>query len=771
MRISIRAKILIFFAATLIITSVLNLFFMGQILRKDYKSALYSELLVIGDSLQTQLKRITSLGISARDIEGFNQQCQELVRQNNRITQAMIIDKQGTVIFHNDPSRQGGKLLQKEILSSITEGRKGIYSVEENKESVYFAVFPFGDVPDYFEYAVVITSPAKVINNRILSLINKCNVVLFFTFGIAAMLLLAGLTTVLTSPLAIILNTVKDIAKTRNLQKRVNIKGHDEIGEIADAFNKMTADLEHTTTSVDNLNREIAERKRIESELRESEKRFQEIANNAAEWIWEVDTKGLYNYSNPIVEDLLGYKPQEIVGKKYFYDMFTDKDRDEFKRTSLEVFAEKQSFKGFLNANVHKDGRIVWMMTSGVPILDDSGNLTGYRGSDIDITQQKKAEEAIKKSQKVLQDMIDAMPFGVVVIGKDKRIKRANITARHLTGYSENELIGSLCHQTLCSADVNSCPILDLNQVVDYSERKLVTKDGRQIPILKSVVQLRLGEEDLLLEAFIDITEHKEAEKKLKDLNEQLQSAVRKLEEANQDMKNFVYIASHDLREPLRKITAFGAILRQSLKDRVSGDDLENLQFMVDGAQRMTKMIEGLLVYSRVSTQAQPHQAVDLNEIVMQVQQFELAVLIEEKQVTIEAQSLPTVEADPAQIRQVMQNLIANGIKYQKKGNAPHITITSKPAPDGMARIEVTDNGIGIKPEYLGAIFIMFKRLHSRDEYEGTGIGLAVCKKIVERHGGKIGIESEPDKGSTFWFTIPAAEKTAVAAAEMKSSI
>ncbi len=381
-----------------------------------------------------------------------------------------------------------------------------------------------------------------------------------------------------------------------------------------------------------------------------------------------------------------------------------------------------------------------------------------------EIAERKKAEEEIKKSRKVLQDMIDAMPFGVAVIGKDKRIKRVNTAVCQLTGYSKDELVGQLCHKTLCPADENNCPILDQKQIVDHSERKLLTKDKKVVPILKSVIQLRLGDEDVLLEAFIDITERKQAEQKLQRLNAEL-------EEANQEMKNFVYIASHDLREPLRKITAFGAMLRQSLKDKLSSDDAENLHFMIDGAQRMTKMIEGLLTYSRISAQAQPRQAVDLNEIVMQVQQLELAVLIEEKQVTIEARSLPCVEVDPVQIRQLMQNLIANGVKYQKKGNAPHITITSKPAADGMVRIEVTDNGIGIAPQYLQSIFTMFRRLHSRDEYEGIGIGLAVCKKIVERHGGKVGVESEPDKGSTFWFTLPAAEKLAIAATEVESHV
>jgi PAS domain S-box-containing protein len=263
----------------------------------------------------------------------------------------------------------------------------------------------------------------------------------------------------------------------------------------------------------------------------------------------------------------------------------------------------------------------------------------------------------------------------------------------------------------------------------------------------------------------------RQSKAELEQVNEQLAQTVDKLSETNQELKNFVYIASHDIREPLRKVTAFGAILEKSLKDKVSDDDRENLHFMIDGAGRMTKMIEGLLTYSKISTQAQPHQAVDLNEIVKQLQQFELAVLLEEKQVTIEAQSLLTVEADPVQIRQLMQNLIANGIKYQKKGNIPYITITTKPAADGMVRIEVKDNGIGIAPEYQQSIFTMFSRLHSRSEYEGTGIGLAICKKIVERHGGKVGVESEPDKGSTFWFTMPAAEKTAVAAAEMKSSV
>ncbi len=255
----------------------------------------------------------------------------------------------------------------------------------------------------------------------------------------------------------------------------------------------------------------------------------------------------------------------------------------------------------------------------------------------------------------------------------------------------------------------------------------------------------------------------------LKNYHSNLESAVTErtsqLEAVNQELKNFVYVASHDLREPLRKITVFADMLKKSLKDKVDDSEAENLHYMVDGAERMKKMIDGLLVYSRVSTQPHPFQKIDLNEIVSQICKFELSVLIEEKNVILEVpKPLPVIVGDESQITQLLQNLIANGIKYQKKDNQPIIKITSKPSAGGMTQIEVTDNGIGISPEYQSAVFGMFKRLHSK-EYEGTGIGLATCKKIVERHNGQIGLESQPDHGSTFWFTIaqvPAVTNTVV---------
>ena len=252
-------------------------------------------------------------------------------------------------------------------------------------------------------------------------------------------------------------------------------------------------------------------------------------------------------------------------------------------------------------------------------------------------------------------------------------------------------------------------------------------------------------------------------QKNMAFVNSELETVVEKLGQSNQELQDFVYIASHDLREPLRKISSFGQLLGDSLGDRLEEDDRENLDFMVDGARRMTEMIEALLTYSRLNTKDIVSKAVDLNEMIEQFQQLELAALLEEKNATIEVpQPLPNVMADTALVRQIMQNLIANGIKYQEEGTLPRIVVTAKEIEEGKIRIEIKDNGIGIKEELHEAIFKMFKRVHSRQKYEGAGIGLAVCKKIAERHGGQIGVESDESQGSTFWFTLEMAKETAL---------
>ncbi|MHC4113837.1 MAG: sensor histidine kinase [Planctomycetota bacterium] len=261
-----------------------------------------------------------------------------------------------------------------------------------------------------------------------------------------------------------------------------------------------------------------------------------------------------------------------------------------------------------------------------------------------------------------------------------------------------------------------------------------------------------------------EIARREQTEKELEISNRDLAETVKKLEEVNCKLNDFVYIASHDLREPLRKISSFGQLLKQSLEGSLVDDDKENLEFMVDGADRMTAMIEGLLVYSRIDTQEAVFETVDLNEVVEQLRRLELAELLEETGAIIEVpESLPQVQANPVQLRQLMQNLIINGIKYRRQAVQPRIVIKATQSKEDTVRIEVQDNGIGIDEEHYENIFTMFRRLHSRQKYEGTGIGLSVCKKIVERHNGQIGVESKVDEGSTFWFTLSSAKEAMIA--------
>lgn len=254
------------------------------------------------------------------------------------------------------------------------------------------------------------------------------------------------------------------------------------------------------------------------------------------------------------------------------------------------------------------------------------------------------------------------------------------------------------------------------------------------------------------------------AEGSLRQANADLTGAMARLSQVNEELKEFVYIASHDLREPLRKVSSFGGLLKDSLGPNLGEDDRENLMFMIDGASRMTQMVEGLLTYSRVNTSEPVRSVVDLNEAVRELECLDLGTMIEEAAAVIEVpQPLPKVVGNPAQISQLLQNLIANGIKYGRDGIRPRIVITADGDVDGDVRISVRDNGIGILPEHYENIFKMFRRLHSRRKYPGTGIGLTVCKRIVERHGGRIGVESCPGQGTTFWFTLHGAGAAAEA--------
>ncbi len=270
-----------------------------------------------------------------------------------------------------------------------------------------------------------------------------------------------------------------------------------------------------------------------------------------------------------------------------------------------------------------------------------------------------------------------------------------------------------------------------------------------------------------------DITERKKAEKAIIRLNETLEKRAAELQDSNEELESFAYVASHDLQEPLRMVSSFLQLLEKKLGTDLDETTKQYIYFAVDGAERMKKLIHDLLEYSRVSSSKENSTNVDCNEVISTVRNFYNLRLLEEN-ASLHIKPLPVIKAVQPQIQQLFQNLIDNALKY--RSNKPAEIEVGCTENNGYWQFYVKDNGIGIDPKFFDKIFIIFQRLHSKTEYSGTGIGLAVCKKIVETHGGKIWVEpayansrrpkpmaadeasagkSEPGKGSTFYFTIP----------------
>jgi light-regulated signal transduction histidine kinase (bacteriophytochrome) len=242
-----------------------------------------------------------------------------------------------------------------------------------------------------------------------------------------------------------------------------------------------------------------------------------------------------------------------------------------------------------------------------------------------------------------------------------------------------------------------------------------------------------------------DISERKRAE-------EELQRRLEDLARSNEELERFAYIASHDLTEPLRMVASYTQLLERRYRDRLEGEALEFMDFIVGGTVRMKRLIDDLLAYSRVGRQAK-HQPVRMDDVLDDVLS-NLQQLIAEKSATIERDPLPVVTADRTAMTQLLQNLVGNALKFQNGTRSVVVRIAASEQESGWT-FSVADNGIGIAPEHFERIFVIFQRLHARDGYGGTGIGLAICKKIVERHGGRIWLESQPGVGTRFFFTLP----------------
>ena len=358
----------------------------------------------------------------------------------------------------------------------------------------------------------------------------------------------------------------------------------------------------------------------------------------------------------------------------------------------------------------------------------------------------------LKESNALSDSIINSMPGIFYLFDIHGKFVRWNDIFEHVTGYAEDEIVH--LHPTDLFPENERKLIFDMIQdaiqIGDTSvDANILSKSGELTPYFLTGMRIELNGQQFIIGTGVETTQLKMAEAALLKINQDLSRS-------NEELERFAYIASHDLQEPLRMVSSYLQLLERRYKETLDDDAKEFIGFAVDGASRMKQLINDLLTFSRVGTRGKELAPVSSQEVFdVVLKDFDL--LIRETDAVIKHDPLPMVMADASQLKQVFQNIIGNALKF-KGDKKPEISVRVK-RYDHIIEYSISDNGIGINPQFFDRIFIIFQRLHNSEEYQGTGIGLALCKKIIQRHGGEIWVKSEPGKGSAFYFTLPAVEK------------
>lgn len=539
----------------------------------------------------------------------------------------------------------------------------------------------------------------------------------------------------------------------------------------------------------------ITERKKATESLREAKERFQQVAENAQEWIWETDATGLYTYGSPAVEKMLGYKVEELVGKKYFYDLFHPEIQAELKKTTFEVFANKQSFNAFINRNVHKDGHDVWLSTSGIPVLDENKNLKGYRGADSDITESKRTEETLRKNEKKYRDLLEGLNDAAYRMSlPDGKYEYFSQAAKDVFGYdsekwlNNSNLIKEVIHPDFVSYFNEKWAELLKGIVPETFEYKIIDPDGHERWIFQSnrgvfdaygnIIAIEglcrnITEQKKVAEEIIKYRNH--LEELVAERTHELKEAKEKAEIANVAKTEFLSNMSHEIRTPIHQILSYSKfgvdkintvdkekLLHYFNKIGTSG---KNLLYLLNSILDLSKLESGQVDY-KMSQE-------DLDQILKNVSK-EFDSLIKEKGVflEIEESNLPTeVICDEYKISQVFRNLLSNAIKFTPSGKKAHVSFSEGSLPLEVADsdqdtipaivISIKDEGIGVPKDELDSIFDKFIQSSiTKTGAGGTGLGLAICQEIIKLHNGKIWAENNPEGGSNFNFILPYQQET-----------
>lgn len=489
---------------------------------------------------------------------------------------------------------------------------------------------------------------------------------------------------------------------------------------------------------------------------------FSTLLENLSRPVFFKDLKSIYVFVNPAFAAEFNSKPDDFIGKNDF---------DFFPHEMAEQYQAEDRF--ILAGQAHGDGgtiRIAGIEVKMVPVADENGKVIGLLGIFHESAESNRAGEELRKSEqefrRIWEGSLDGMRLtdeeGTMLLVNDAFCRMVSKTPEELIGQPFSVIYEAEQQEAILAKHKERFADRDVQPMF---ERELLLWHGGKVwfELSNSFLEIT-GQPTHLLSIFRDITERKIAEERMSEFSA-------RLERSNRELQDFAYVASHDLQEPLRKVAVFGDRLKNKYGAALEAEGLDYLDRMQKAALRMQSLITELLSFSRVTSKSQPFVPVDLEKIVTEVT-ADLEARIEQVGGRVESGSLPIIEAEPLQMRQLLQNLIGNALKFHRPEEKPIVKIEGTilrdkirreldGTPRAMLRLTVTDNGIGFDEKYVEKIFQVFQRLHGREAYEGTGMGLAITRKIAEHHGGMITAKSKLGEGATFIVTLPMKQRKA----------
>lgn len=532
---------------------------------------------------------------------------------------------------------------------------------------------------------------------------------------------------------------VRDISDRRDHQKLLQQLNM----ELEEKVAARTAELEEANRK---MQEHIDERKRFEKDLQAQKDFFRLIIDATPHMIFVKDDQGKFLMANEATAQFYNLAPSEMEGHFDSEQQFTKDVLDYFDWQDKQVFenGETIQFPETKLTNL-STGETVWIQTIKKPISDESGAGRNVLGVAMDITEIKEAKEKLRESEQLYREIARNLPKAAMFIfDRELRYILAEGPLVGTISKPKTEIEGRALYETIRETERERVESVYRKILEGESSESEQSFFGRSLKVYHIPIRNEDGDIIYGMVMILDITD-------LKDTQKELEKRAYELQRSNEELERFAYVASHDLQSPLRTIASYLQLLEMRYKDKLDKEAMEFVDFSVNGAKRMQAVIQELLNYSKISSVRKPFIKTNTGSIVVEVLKT-LESHIKQTQGEIEVGDLPDIFCEPNQMFQLFQNLIDNGLKFVKD-KKPVIRINATERENEW-EFTVSDNGIGIKDEYREKIFQIFQRLHSQAEYPGTGVGLAICKKIVEIHGGRMWVESIVGEGTTFHFTV-----------------